>query len=412
MAEAASMLAASSTVTAVAAAGAAASAAGTTRSRYEMGLGAYVQNTAPSRRNIPSSPDGNNAASYMNSLRTPTSALRSSGPAARGAIGVHIHCQGRCTHAHHAYSSDDVHPIPTIRRGSHPFIDEYRPLDPYQFPPGADHTGLGCGCLWCYWRDFLEDDIQKYHTTCRLLRETYLWNLDELVRRHRALSGKPRTEKDKELDKLYMYYVSRVREAYENHCRHHRLLFHDTCLEWEMPEKGFLREEDVEPPTRTSLHLSSASLRTLLLLPGRETHPPFLRSCSESRIDTNAGRDSVIVAKGKDAEPEAVNTVVSAGVDSVDDDRDSVPEIKVDTLPENTPTKSQSKYDRFSMKRLRHQLWPVKPHEKCGDKPEVDQDNIKEHQSEALPTPEPEQGVEAEVNAETDGEAVPETVLA
>lgn len=55
------------------------------------------------------------------------------------------------------------------------------------------------------------------------------------------LSQPHKSERDKaaELDRLYAYYVSRVRNVYEDHRRDHRRLFGQDYLSWAQPEQEY-----------------------------------------------------------------------------------------------------------------------------------------------------------------------------
>ncbi|KAI1640300.1 hypothetical protein F4809DRAFT_479664 [Biscogniauxia mediterranea] len=141
------------------------------------------------------------------------------------------------------------------------------------------------GCPQCYYRDFLADSIEKYKASRTELRETYIWNLRELSRLHSSLFSEPVSpssssspqqqqqrrrssqqqqvqsptslptprghdiqsppekspeQKEAELDKLYRYYVWRVREVYDNHREHHQRLFGRNYLYWVEPERIYL----------------------------------------------------------------------------------------------------------------------------------------------------------------------------
>ncbi|KAI0593875.1 hypothetical protein F4775DRAFT_596766 [Biscogniauxia sp. FL1348] len=146
------------------------------------------------------------------------------------------------------------------------------------------------GCPQCYYRDFLADSIEKYNASRAELRETYIWNLRELSRLHSSSFSEPASpssssppqqqqqqqqqrrrspspqqqvqspsslpapgshdiqspsektpeQKEAELDKLYRYYVWRVREVYDNHREHHQRLFGRNYLYWVKPERIYL----------------------------------------------------------------------------------------------------------------------------------------------------------------------------
>lgn len=69
---------------------------------------------------------------------------------------------------------------------------------------------------------------------------------------HAAQQRKPKREKDAETDRLYTYYVSRVRDVFEEHRRDHRRLFGQDYLCWAQPE----REEPTSRVARRSRAMS------------------------------------------------------------------------------------------------------------------------------------------------------------
>ncbi|KAI2776786.1 hypothetical protein F4815DRAFT_330128 [Daldinia loculata] len=107
-------------------------------------------------------------------------------------------------------------------------------------PPGL-HEHLvhhaECPASQCHYRAFLMDSIQRYNEARRALRETYVWNLRELARVHAAQPRKPAIDKAAEADRLYNYYVSRVRDVFEEHRCDHRRLFGQDYLYWAQPER-------------------------------------------------------------------------------------------------------------------------------------------------------------------------------
>ncbi|KAI0393827.1 hypothetical protein F5Y17DRAFT_430404 [Xylariaceae sp. FL0594] len=385
MAEAGATMAAYSNVAAIAAAGAAAAAAATTRSRYNNGQNINYPGVGP--RHL-------NSASYMNNLRAPAYTIRPPGSPARGGVGVHLHYQGRCPHASHSSHSDDDTHLDHNRRHGPSYFHVGQPFSEAPYAAAAPTSGYpfsSCGCADCYWRDFLTDDVEKYNITRRLLRDTYLWNLEELVRRHRALPTKQRDAKDNELDKLYWYYVARVREVYENHCRHHRLLFHDTHLAWETPEKAVIREEDVEPAAPTTSRTqsrsrhSSGSSRPLLLMSRSGTQPPTPLSLNENERCLDLAATQVdggnTKAKGVDRVPDenapsSARPISIDGERALEDEGDNISSLPLldnahddDKKAAGPAAASTPKANsRYSMTRLRNQLWPNKTREKAASK--------------------------------------------
>ncbi|KAI1756943.1 hypothetical protein F4782DRAFT_480471 [Xylaria castorea] len=197
MAEAASIFIDPGTTAATSGVAAAASAA----RRRSMLLEYYGRKDIDLRSNLPKT--SFRTTSYMNHLRGPPSPPRrpSSSHRGHGGVGVHIHYQGHCPHGPLSYPNNNNYFAP-----SHSESDVYpypQTHDTSSYPYDAGYPSSPCGCSQCYWRDFLTTDIEKYKTACQQLRETYIWNLRELVRRHRASPKKPREEKNGELEKLY-----------------------------------------------------------------------------------------------------------------------------------------------------------------------------------------------------------------
>ncbi|KAI0099940.1 hypothetical protein GGR51DRAFT_382713 [Nemania sp. FL0031] len=316
-----------------------------------------------------------NPVSYMSHLRTPAPSRI---PSNRG-VGIHIHYQGRHGHPHSpSYGlSDPYGHIP-----SHSENEIYlSPQDPRtsRCDYYGGHPTSPCGCSQCYWRDFLTNDIEKYKTTRKQLRETYIWNLRELVRRHRASPTKSRAEKDAELEKLYWYYVGRVREIYDNHCQHHRLLFRDICLSWEMPEKVVMSEESLTPISRPwtpySRH-SSVSLRTPISS-SSTSQMPLSRRESGYRWGADAGWMNKGKGKEKEVIPgtdgEAGTPVGSVDGDSKDKGKGKEKE-EIRPSPATTSTetiiKSPPKPNKISMQQRFRQFWPPKVRGRSLDKTE------------------------------------------
>ncbi|KAI0854136.1 hypothetical protein F5Y00DRAFT_256634 [Daldinia vernicosa] len=108
------------------------------------------------------------------------------------------------------------------------------------YPPGLHEHHVHhaeCPASQCHYRAFLMDSIQRYNEARRALRDTYVWNLRELAYVHAAQRHKPASEKAAEADRLYEYYVSRVRDVFEEHRCDHRRLFGQDYLYWAQPER-------------------------------------------------------------------------------------------------------------------------------------------------------------------------------
>ncbi|KAI0424261.1 hypothetical protein F5Y09DRAFT_347898 [Xylaria sp. FL1042] len=307
------------------------------------------------------------AASYMNHLRAPAPSRM---PGSNGGgVGIHIHYQGQCPH--------DV-----ARGPSYPGDHFASHSEGYGSPLHSSYAGppsSPCGCPRCYWRDFLASDIEKYKATCQQLRETYLWNLHEL------------------------YYVGRVREVYDNHCEHHRLLFRDVCLLWELPEKITLAEgeEDAAQTSRAltphSLH-SNSSLRTpmplsrgqtplsrdsgsrLSVVPAEQMNKGKEKEVINIQLDGAVGRPVVDISHDtKDAEKELINTCLHGDIEipvvkSVGDDnkgKEVETRISSMTTPSETIVKPQAKPSKTSIHQRFRQLWSIKNRDKSSDKTEL-----------------------------------------
>ncbi|KAI0878967.1 hypothetical protein GGS24DRAFT_516042 [Hypoxylon argillaceum] len=312
-------------------------------------------------------------ASYMNHLRAPAPTRI---PTNRGG-GVHIHYQNRCPHgAAHGLSYHDGHLASYGENGGYFSPQGGRKS---QYTSHAVYHNSPCGCSQCYWKDFLTNDIEKYKTARKQLRETYVWNLRELVRRHRTSPTKSRVEKDSELEKLYWYYVGRVREIYDNHCQHHRLLFRDVCLAWEIPEKVTLSEESVIPISRVPTPLSrrsSGSLRTPIPSSSRVPTPLSMRGSGN-----RWSMDAAWVSKGKEKEviPSA-DGEVSMPIRSVSNDGKNKGKGKEETItpPMTTSSdiipRSQPKPNKVSMQQRLRLFWPTRIRGKSLDKVELVQE--------------------------------------
>ncbi|KAI1737287.1 hypothetical protein F4680DRAFT_451097 [Xylaria scruposa] len=245
--------------------------------------------------------------SYMNHLRGPPSPLRY--PSFdHGGVGVHIHYQGHCPHGPLSYHNNYF--APSHNRSD---LYSYPPThDPSPYPYDGEYPSSPCGCSQCYWRDF--------------------------------------------------YYVGRVREVYDNHCRHHRLLFHDVCLAWETPEKVTLREESIGTPLSRR---SSGSLRS----PISPSSTSFLRGENEST-------ETRVVRKGKEKEVIPGSDIDIITPVSSDNDEGAKGKIKEDTVSSQTTTpvaKPQIKSNKVPMQKRLRQLWPTRVRGRSSDKAELTQ---------------------------------------
>ncbi|KAI1281187.1 hypothetical protein F5Y07DRAFT_396225 [Xylaria sp. FL0933] len=333
---------------------------------------------APYYRNQRVNPNAFDAASYMNHLRAPApTRMPGDYGGGGGGVGIHIHYQGQCAH--------------DVAQGPPYPGDRFAPYsEGYGSPQHSTYAGSPsspCGCPRCYWRDFLASDVEKYKATCQQLRETYLWNLHEL------------------------YYVGRVREVYDNHCEHHRLLFRDVCLMWELPERITLPEEDDDAVhssramTPHSLH-SSGGLRTPIMVSRGST--PLSRGSGgrlsvgpaeqmrkdkgkgkaviNTGLDGTVGRPAVesIHDDGMGKENKGKGNVINTGLDgdvdtpaaeSVGDDNsgdNNCQDVETDTLPMITPSETtinpQAKPSKTSLHQRFRQLWFIRRRDKSSDK--------------------------------------------
>ncbi|KAI0555493.1 hypothetical protein F4679DRAFT_578880 [Xylaria curta] len=247
--------------------------------------------------------------SYMNHLRGPPSPLRY--PSFdHGGVGVHIHYQGHCPHGplsyHNNYfapshSGNDLYSYPPTHHSSPPYSYDGE----YPSPP--------CGCSQCYWRDFLTTDIEKYKTACQQLRETYIWNLRELMRRHQASPKKPRDEKDAELEKL-----------------------------------GSLRSP-ISPSSTPFLRGESESAETRVVKKGKEKE----------------------VIPGPDID--IITPVGSVDDDNDEGAKDKTKEDPVISRTTTPVTKPQIKLNKVPMQKRLRQLWPTRVRGRSSDKAELAQ---------------------------------------
>ncbi|KAI0003173.1 hypothetical protein F4779DRAFT_634780 [Xylariaceae sp. FL0662B] len=100
-------------------------------------------------------------------------------------------------------------------------------------------------CPHCYYRSLITDSLTTYHTTRRQLRATYIWNLQQLRALHASQPHKPPRAKADEVDRLYAYYVARVRDAFEDRQRHITPGVDADALYWEPPEREVDPREEV-----------------------------------------------------------------------------------------------------------------------------------------------------------------------
>ncbi|KAI1177462.1 hypothetical protein F4777DRAFT_577023 [Nemania sp. FL0916] len=316
------------------------------------------------------------AASYMNHLRAP-------GPMSRGApnrgVGIHFH-----------YGALDNRFVSPGNKRDGYWNSQYHRTSPNPYYVGSPASS--CGCSQCYWRDFLTNDIAKYKAEREQLRETYVWNLEELVRRHRTSPTKSRAVKDGELEKLYSYYVGRVREIYDNHSQHHRLLFHDVCMLWEMPERVTLSEEGAPPLSRARTPLSrhsSGGMKTPV--PSSSTALPPVSPLSPLPAMENEevwGRSTTRSRKGKEREViPGVDGEFGTPTGSIDDrnkGKERSPEETISspvTTPRETitqfPPLTPSRSNKVSMHQRIRQFWPPKIRGRSSDKSEPTQETRK-----------------------------------
>ncbi|KAI0404346.1 hypothetical protein F4802DRAFT_598308 [Xylaria palmicola] len=221
----------------------------------------------------------------------------------------------------------------------------------------------------------LTKDMEEYKTARRQLRETYIWNLREL------------------------YYVGRVREVYDNHCHHHRLLFQDVYLRWEMPARLTLREEGAISTSRAPtphLRRSSGSLRTRQSSSSPVPTPrPRRESENEQSPESRQkgkGKEKEAIASGdavvdtpprtadvdSNARPEYIKTSpTSTHNESADVNSNTRPEYIDDTKTSPTGTHNESapafpqKPSKLSIHQRFRQLWPSKSRGGSIDKTEL-----------------------------------------
>ncbi|KAI1456560.1 hypothetical protein F4805DRAFT_475689 [Annulohypoxylon moriforme] len=141
------------------------------------------------------------------------------------------------------WGSDEDSPWQPWRPRQRPPFSNSRSRHTYGYhgqPPPSLHEHIHhveCPGSQCHYRAFLTDSIQRYNESRRSLRQTYLWNLRELSHIHASQPQKSAHDKAVETERLYTYYVSRVRSVFEDHRRDHRRLFGQDYLCWAAPER-------------------------------------------------------------------------------------------------------------------------------------------------------------------------------
>ncbi|KAI0889647.1 uncharacterized protein GGS22DRAFT_182991 [Annulohypoxylon maeteangense] len=145
---------------------------------------------------------------------------------------------------HRSWGSDEDSPWQPWRPRERPPFSSSRSRHTYGYygqPPPSLHEHyihhVECPGAQCHYRSFLTDSIQRYNESRRALRQTYIWNLRELSHIHAAQPQKSTQDKSVEAERLYTYYVSRVRSVFEEHRRDHRRLFGQDYLCWAAPER-------------------------------------------------------------------------------------------------------------------------------------------------------------------------------
>lgn len=207
------------------------------------------------------------------------------------------------------------------------------------------------------------------------------------MRRHRGSPTKSREDKDGELEKLYWYYVGRVREIYDNHCRHHRLLFRDACLAWEMPDKAILSEDAVTPapsrdPTLHSRRSRSGGLGTPISLPS--TPAPALSAdplaVDAGQVDKGKGKEVLPSAERevrvpvKSVDEEDMEAMDAMDAKAEDKDEEEMTAPLMATASDTTPI-LQLKHAKVSMQQRLRQFWPNKVRPRSSDKTDLVQES-------------------------------------
>ncbi|GAP87256.2 hypothetical protein SAMD00023353_2701640 [Rosellinia necatrix] len=367
-------------------------------------------------RSVESYSRGLNATSYMNYLRTsvpPRVRLRS--PPGHGGggggvgvgvgVGVHIHYQGQ-------YPRGTIDGPSYLSSNPNPHADGYcHPVeyDASRYPYYAAHPNPPSVCPECYRRDLLAYEAEAYRAACAQLRETYAWNLGELLRRHRAAAtarapAQPRAERDLQLEKLYWYYVGRVREAYDDHCRRHRRLFRGPCPPWVLPERAVLRDDDDghdeerghegdgDGDEEKERHgeedgdvMPAAASRALPPLSGAHEQPPpspsstaAAAAATTTTTPLSSGGGGGGSGKGKEREvilsTDGESSVQATSLDGdKSDDEQTVGEglRTPPPTPDEVAANPQPKPNKVSMQQRLRRLWPAKPTMKSPDKEDL-----------------------------------------
>ncbi|KAI1372661.1 hypothetical protein F4677DRAFT_449145 [Hypoxylon crocopeplum] len=182
-----------------------------------------------------------------------------------------------------AYASDENSPswIQQQRQRQRPLFAGTRPRhtygyygQPLYYPSGLHEHYVHhaeCPGSQCHYRAFLTDSIQQYNESRRQLRQTYVANVRDLSGVHERQPSKAARDKDGELARLYAYYVSRVRDVFEDHRRDHRRLFGQDYLCWAPPE----REDRPIPPSRAASRSRRRRGRTGSRMDGTESDVDF-----------------------------------------------------------------------------------------------------------------------------------------
>ncbi|KAI1369445.1 hypothetical protein F5Y08DRAFT_352144 [Xylaria arbuscula] len=327
-------------------------------------LSSAVAGSAVTRRNRQAYYDnqgakasGNYGSSYRNHmLRSPRSRMTPNHGPGPG-VGIHIQCQD-------PYLQGSRYPGEMITSSNygygygHGSGGSWIAHNPQYFPSSMVSPGSLCGCPQCYWREF--------------------------------------------------YYVGRVREVYDSHNEHHRLLFRKTCLPWETPKKIILSEEEGgEEAEQQEAAQAGPSYSSRALTPQSRPRSGALRRCNSdsmlgmpplSRAPTpllrnNESQISVAVGptweeKGKEVDRTGLGGDGDAPYESTsshttDEDAQRIgspvpvpvpmsePEPKLEPEPSEPNIRPQLKSSKSSLHQRLRQLWSPKTRSNSSDKAEL-----------------------------------------
>ncbi|KAI1383556.1 uncharacterized protein F4822DRAFT_440572 [Hypoxylon trugodes] len=219
---------------------------------------------------------------------------------AAAAIVCSAESYARHDHLYRTSRTDENSPFQPGPRQRAPFASmRARPTygyydQPLYYPPGLHEHYIHhdeCPGSQCHYRAFLTDSIQRYNQSRRDLRQTYVWNLHELARLHASQPQKLTKDKDAEADRLYAYYVSRVRDVFEEHRQDHRRLFGQDYLCWAQPERedpAQLLRNGIGSRLASRMGTTANEMMRNTLAPSAAATPAIKESREEERSESSS----------------------------------------------------------------------------------------------------------------------------